>query len=852
MGRAKSLRSNRVVGLAAFIMALSLFSPVSTWARHSQLTTRNSPLSITNPRPLKAVVRDSLGYVPNQMLVKLSDASSSISTQGGRVVASASDLSNMISCFGFSTAREIAPGTYKLSAPQGTTLDVNAAADALKATGAVSYAGPNHMYYATNSPNDEQYVAGQQWGVTQIKAEQAWDITTGSDSIVITILDTGTANDHPDLDGKVIDGYDFINNDNNPYDDHGHGTYTAGIAAAVSNNGTGVVGISWGAKIMPVKVLSSEGSGSEAGIAEGIRWAVDHGTRIISASLGGDSPDPIMGDAVQYAHDHNVLFVASSGNNPDGNPNYPAGYDTVLAVGATGRSDTFTGFSSYGRYVDVTAPGVGILSTGWDGGDLTYEYGNGTSASCPFVSGVAALVWSVNPQLTADQVKQIIEDSSDDLGDPGWDEHYGDGRLNAFRAVQFAQQGPRPTRTPTSVSVPTNTPAPTATKGVIQPPSLQVNTTNVTPGALLSVTGAGFGANELVDLTITGADNKSNGIGNAQADAQGVFRAELALPKNLQTGKATLSAAGSQSGRRASVELTVAGGSSGGGNGGQSAIRGTLKAGTGNNLAAAAVHLKTLQGPITPEIITQPDAAGTFSFSGLSAGLYAVSADMPGFLPGGPYSVQLNGGPSDVKTVLIILSDKKPAAMERVAPAPNTRDRLFFQPVGHTLKGSFLKFWQSHGGLAIFGYPISEEFQEVSLTDGKTYTVQYFERNRFEYHPEFANTPSEVLMGLLGVDSTRGRTFLPGTPVNADATHTYFPQTQHNLSGAFLKYWKSHGGLSIFGYPISEELSENGYTVQYFQRNRFEYHPEFANTPNEVLLGLLGVETAKRNGWITP
>src|SRR5204862_3268748 len=184
---------------------------------------------------------------------------------------------------------------------------------------------------------------------------------------------------------------------------------------------------------------------------------------------------------------------------------------------------------------------------------------------CPFGSGVAALAWSVNPSLTADQVKQIIEDSSDDLGDPGWDEHYGEGRLNALKAVQFAQQGPRPTHTPTTVAVPTNTPAATATKGTAQPPSIHVNTTNVGPGALLSITGAGFGPNENVDLNIASGNGAAGGIGNAQSDAQGGFRAELALPKTLQAGKATLSAVGSQSRLRASVELTVAGGGSSGG-----------------------------------------------------------------------------------------------------------------------------------------------------------------------------------------------------------------------------------------------------------------------------------------------
>jgi spore germination protein len=214
--------------------------------------------------------------------------------------------------------------------------------------------------------------------------------------------------------------------------------------------------------------------------------------------------------------------------------------------------------------------------------------------------------------------------------------------------------------------------------------------------------------------------------------------------------------------------------------------------------------------------------------------------------------VQVDGTPNDVKTVDLAMAASRPKAFDQVVSVGNTPTQVYFAPVGHILKGPFLKFWNANGGLPIFGYPLSEEFQEVSATDGKTYTVQYFERNRFELHPEFAGTRNEVLMGLLGVDTTRGRTFPPGAPFESDSSRVYFKETQHSLSGAFLKYWKSHGGLPIFGYPISEELQENGFVVQYFERNRFELHPEFANTPNEVLLGLLGVEVAKRNGWIAP
>jgi type VII secretion-associated serine protease mycosin len=618
-------------------------------------------------------------------------------------------------------------------------------------------ASADTVYRVMAAPNDPYYAEGKQWGLEQIKVEQAWGVTTGNDAI-IAILDTGVASDHPDLAGKLVRGYDFVNNDSNPYDDVGHGTYTAGIAGAASNNGVGVAGVSWGARIMPVKVLNAQGVGSDAMIAQGIRWAVDNGARVINASFGGNLDTQLMRDAVRYAYDHNVLIVAAAGNTPDGKPKYPAAFDTVLAVGSTGRNDTYSGFSSWGAFVDVTAPGVDIASTSWRAGTLEYASGSGTSASCPFVSGLAQLVWSANPALTVEQVKRIIEDSSDDLGDVGFDEHYGYGRVNALRAVQMARQGPPPTRTPVTDRTPTRTATPIPTQPASLGPSLQVDSKDVAPGSLIAMAGAGFGPNELVSLDMRLVDGSTRALGSALADAKGAFRAEAALFSATPPGKTILTASGSKSGLKASVELSVVA-----------------------NLASL-----------------------------------------------------------------------RPAAFDKVAPVDSTADRVYFAPVGHTLKGAFLKFWQQNGGLAIFGYPLSEEFQEVSPTDGKSYTVQYFERNRFEYHPEYAGTRSEVLMGLLGVEMTRGRVFPKGTPLSGDATHAYFKETQHSLNGAFLKYWQEHGGLAIFGYPISEEITENGYKVQYFERNRFEYHPEYAGTKDEVLLGLLGVEVIKRNGWVAP
>jgi hypothetical protein len=176
----------------------------------------------------------------------------------------------------------------------------------------------------------------------------------------------------------------------------------------------------------------------------------------------------------------------------------------------------------------------------------------------------------------------------------------------------------------------------------------------------------------------------------------------------------------------------------------------------------------------------------------------------------------------------------------------------WFAPTGHTLRGSFLDYWQKNGGLAQFGYPITEEFFEPDGPNNAPLQVQYFERNRFEHHPENAGTQYEVLLGRLGADFHS-----PDPPASSLPNAHYFPETGHNLGGAFLHYWQTHGGLAIHGYPITEQFTEinpidqKPYTVQYFERSRMEYHPENAGTPFEVLLGLLGTQLGQQQGYFS-
>ena len=185
----------------------------------------------------------------------------------------------------------------------------------------------------------------------------------------------------------------------------------------------------------------------------------------------------------------------------------------------------------------------------------------------------------------------------------------------------------------------------------------------------------------------------------------------------------------------------------------------------------------------------------------------------------------------------------------------------YFKETEHNTSPLFQTFWQAHGGLAQFGYPKTEAFRELNPTDGKVYIVQYFERNRFEYHPEFVGTAYEVELGLLGDQLTASRRAAGEGAFNffADAHYVggiYFSQTGHNLRNSFKDYWLARGGLAIFGYPISEEFYEvnpddgQTYVVQYFERNRFEYHPDYTGTPYEVELGLLGNTLLKQKGWL--
>ena len=300
-------------------------------------------------------------------------------------------------------------------------------------------------------PND-RYLTNQ-WGVNNtgqlngkagahINAIAAWGITTGTNNVLIGMLDTGIDLSHSDLTKKVIGGYDFVNNDDFPQDDNGHGTHTAGIVAAQSNNGIGVAGVCWNCRMLAIKVLDEENRGYYSWWSSGIEYAVDHEVQAINMSMGGNSFSLSLQDAVRYAYFANVPILAAMMNEGNNALNYPAAFTETIAIGMTNRNDNRDIRSSYGAHIHLVSPGVDIYSTMRGN---TYASMTGTSMATPYVTGVVGLLYSLLPNLTVEHVRRILRYGVDDpVGAKnedavGWDQYYGYGRLNALKALNYAQ-----------------------------------------------------------------------------------------------------------------------------------------------------------------------------------------------------------------------------------------------------------------------------------------------------------------------------------------------------------------------------------------------------------------------------
>jgi subtilisin family serine protease len=323
----------------------------------------------------------------------------------------------------------------------GSGVDAAWAQRRLGMTWGVRYVEPDQTVQRdAAAPNDPKFAS--QWGLdnpggVDVRALAAWDVTAGVPGVIVAVIDSGVDVTHPDLagriwanpkevarnrvdddrNGKVDDtqGWNFVDNTNNVRDDDGHGTHVAGIIAAAANNATGGSGVAPGVRIMPLKFLNWAGSGQISDAVAAIYYAVDNGARVINASWAGPDYSQSLRDAIQYARGRNVVFVAAAGNdaaNLDARATYPASFrlSNMLVVAAVDRAGSLSSFSNWGaRGVDVAAPGTDIVSTVPSGRYATYS---GTSMATPFVSGVAALVLSVTPTMTSDQVVARIRSTA--------------------------------------------------------------------------------------------------------------------------------------------------------------------------------------------------------------------------------------------------------------------------------------------------------------------------------------------------------------------------------------------------------------------------------------------------------
>ena len=306
-------------------------------------------------------------------------------------------------------------------------------------------------------PNDPYYKTIQ-WHHSSIDTPGAWAINTGSNNIIIAIVDTGIDLSHPDLSSKILPGYNFFANNNNPIDENGHGTAVSGTAAALTNNGIGVAGVSWNSKILPVRISDPTGSATYSAMAQGIIYAADNGARVINISFGGASSSTTLQDAINYAWSKNAVIVAAAGNDSGngyrGPVSFPAACDHVLGISAIQLGDTLASFSNYGKEIDLAAPGDNIYTTYATNMGAAYKDMSGTSFSSPIVAGVAALILSKNPKLTNTDVVNILENNTNDLGSAGFDTSFGYGKVNAYKALSATPIDSTTTdKTPPTVSI---------------------------------------------------------------------------------------------------------------------------------------------------------------------------------------------------------------------------------------------------------------------------------------------------------------------------------------------------------------------------------------------------------------
>jgi subtilisin family serine protease len=300
----------------------------------------------------------------------------------------------------------------------------------------VAYVESDDVYASVASiPNDPRF--SSQYHHDLVGTPAAWDVVAGSGDVTVCVADTGLRYTHEDLVGSYVGGYDFVNGDTDPWDDHGHGTHVSGIVAAVANNSVGIAGMSH-VRLLHAKVLGASGTGALSVIASGITWCVNQGADVISLSLVASSGSKTLQRAVDQAWSKGVVLTAAAGNAACGGGkgcvSYPAKYSNVIAVGCVDSARAPCSWASSGPEMDLAAPGVAVLSTHYTSNE-SYAYFSGTSQATPIVAGAAALLLAADPSLTNVEIRALLQAHAEDVGVVGQDPQTGAGLVRVDLAI---------------------------------------------------------------------------------------------------------------------------------------------------------------------------------------------------------------------------------------------------------------------------------------------------------------------------------------------------------------------------------------------------------------------------------
>lgn len=402
-----------------------------TCVRHDGRATGRPPTLWTVAGLLGVLLCGSLGagaqggprwYAPGRVLVKFRDN------------AKEQDKQNALAGIKAKGARKLGNlEVHAVDLPQGQ--DEGQTVLKLRGHKDVEFAELDGLVPAAGTTNDPGLA--NQWYLNNISAPAAWDITTGSSNVVVAVLDSGCDPAHPDLTPNYLPGWNFVDNNTNTSDVQGHGTAVAGCVGASGNNGIGIASVSWSSWVMPVRIAYNNNGQAYAywsTVAQGMQWAVDHGAKIENCSYVGLTGSATIQSAAQYVYNHGGLFVACAGND-NVNPGFAAN-PYIIIVSGTDSGNNRAYFSDFGNFVTVCAPATNIYTTS---NGKTYGYWAGTSFASPIVAAVLALEWAINPNLSNAQVRSIMIQTVDDLGAAGWDQYFGYGKVNAYRAVVTAR-----------------------------------------------------------------------------------------------------------------------------------------------------------------------------------------------------------------------------------------------------------------------------------------------------------------------------------------------------------------------------------------------------------------------------